>query len=899
MDFDGIVIRIDPGPAVAAQAKVDQGFARNEESARRMGGTTARAYDQAAAAAKKAARDVEENARAQTIAAERRAKVRAEADRAASAAARRAAAEQASAQAKLADAYREIVGPAAQYNEKLRQAIALERQGAISAKQRADYVRQLGHESKAFAAKRGGGLGSITSAIPIAGAGPAAAAVAGVAIASGAIRSVVEMGDKYTLLLNRIKTVTASEAEAKRVREQLIKISNRTRIETSATVEVYARLASAGQALGKSQREVLTFTESLNKAVKLSGATSQEAQAGLIQLAQGLGSGALRGDELRSVLEQLPAVADVIAKSLGVTRGQLRKLGEDGKITADVVFKAFKDARGELDQKFAKSAMTVTDAWTVLRNKLEEAVGKLVENTNLIPMLVKGIEALGNGLVYAVREFEALVSILGKVKSVAKPVLEVMSKLGGGVVLKLLKGASFSNINAVLSGDVKIGWKTATDSMVGAARGYMEAAEKAAEQKVAFEKKLAAIFMASKEGQDLDRGFRQGAALLGAWSKKIGGLVTGEDPYKAQRDAEKEASQEAIDKRKEVAAAYAALEGQLSGVVRANQQLAEAEKTVEDAVRRGVATREEATRVMAAYRASLADQLDPYTAQIKAMEEEIRALGLSKDVRERWTSIAKVENDLRAKGVALTVEQSLRIGDLVIALEKARAANENVVNWSERAESAGRRFADTLRGVGESVFQAGAAVDEFTSDLTAKTDAIAQAWGSTFGDAARSGLDAIVDFAITGRSTFSEMTASILADIAKLSLRLLALQALQAAGIGGGGGFGAALVGALGGGINLGNNATGGTYRVPPIGPTGGDSVPFFGRAMPGERITITPANANAQATAPAPVHLAPIIVHDAQAAALAAMRTPAGTRAVIAMVGSDPAGFRSALGLG
>lgn len=911
MDFDSIVIRIDPGPAVAAQAKVDSGFARNEESARKMGGTTARAYDQAAAAAKKAARDVEENARAQTIAAERRAKVRAEADRAASAAARRAAAEQASAQAKLADAYREIVGPAAQYNERLRQAIALELQGAISAKQRADYVRQLGRESKAFAAKRGGGIGAITSAIPIAGAGPAAAAVAGAAVAVGAIRSVVQMGDAYTLLLNRVKTVTASEAEAKRVREQLIEISNRTRIETSATVEVYARLASAGQALGKSQREVLAFTESLNKAVKLSGATSNEAQAGLIQLAQGLGSGALRGDELRSVLEQLPAVADVIAKSLGVTRGQLRKLGEDGKITADVVFAAFKKSRAEIDQKFGKSAVTAGDAWTVLRNKLEASVGKLLENTNVIPMIVKAIEGLARGIEFAIKEFEGFIAVVQRLGSTVKPVLAVFDRLGGGVlnskaVRAVAFGGVWSSASKVLSGDIALGWKTATDSITGAAAGYMEAATLAAEKKAEFEKYLAKAFLASKEGRDMDLAFRRGTAQLRQWGAQIGGLVTGDDPYKASKDAQRKLSDEAKARRDEARQAYEGIEGQISSVTRANQQLAEAEKAVDRAVRFGIATREEGQRVMAAYRASVADQLDPYTAAIRKIEDETRALAMSSEERERHGQIVAVENDLRAKGVQLTADQILQIERMIDAQrEEAEARREQAEALSELwdAWASGGDGALDLQGQIEDV---GARIKDASDKLRGLSEAavsnanrMAEAWGNTFGGALQTGLDAIVDFAITGQASFAQMTSAILADIAKIALRMMVLQALQGMGVGGAGGFAGAFVGALGGGINLGNNATGGTYRVPPIGPTGGDSVPFFGRAMPGERITITPANANAQAAAPAPVHLAPIIVHDAQAAALAAMRTPAGTRAVIAMVGSDPAGFRSALGLG
>lgn len=929
MDFDGIVIRIDPAPAVAAQAKVDQGFAGNEQSARRVGETAGRAYDQTARAAREAARAAAETARksAQEQAASAREAAQAaaaalreqeEAAIAAYNAAMRRARERAEVERRLAarraelrDAYREIVGPIADYNDKLKNAIALERQGAISAKQRAEYVARLGREQKAFARKNRGGIMGAVSEVAALPATPVAAAALGAKMAVDAGIAIVKMGDKYTQLGNRIKTVTATEAEMRRVREQLLEISNRTRVETGATVEVYARMAAAGQSLGKSQREVLQFTESLNKAVKLSGATSQEAQAGMIQLAQGLGSGALRGDELRSVLEQLPAVADVIAKSLGVTRGQLRKLGEDGKITADVVFEAFKKSRAEIDQKFGKSAVTAGDAWTVLRNKLEASVGKLLENTNVIPMIVKAIEGLARGIEFAINEFEGFINVVKRLSVTVKPMLAMYDKLGGGILTnKTLRsvafGSGWSNASKLLSGDVAIGWKTATDSITGAAAGYMEAATLAAEKKAEFEKYLAKAFLASKEGRDMDLALRRGTAQLRQWGAQIGGLVTGEDPNKASKDAQRKLSDEAKARRDEARQAYEGIEGQISSVTRANQQLAEAEKAVDRAVRFGIATREEGQRVMAAYRASVADQLDPYTAAIRKIEDETRALAMSTEERERHGQIVAVENDLRAKGVQLTADQILQIERMIDAQrEEAEARREQAEALSELwdAWASGGDGALDLQGQIEDV---GARIKDASDKLRGLSEAavsnanrMAEAWGNTFGGALQTGLDAIVDFAITGQASFAQMTSAILADIAKIALRMMVLQALQGMGVGGAGGFAGAFMGALGGGLNLGNNATGGTYRVPPIGPTGGDSVPFFGRAMPGERIAITPANANAQAAAPAPVHLAPIIVHDAQAAALAAMRTPAGTRAVIAMVGSDPAGFRSALGIG
>jgi len=205
------------------------------------------------------------------------------------------------------------------------------------------------------------------------------------------IRGTIRLADTFTNIQNRLKLVTTGTAELADVTDRLFQISNKTRISFAGTAEVFSRTALAVKDLGISQKQTLDFTESLNQAVVLSGASAQEANAGLIQLSQGLASGALRGDELRSVLEQLPAVADVISKSLGITRGQLREMGAEGKITADVILKAFKEARVELQTKFNKTVSTIGQAFTVLGNNVTKFIGEFDELTGVSRTISKAI----------------------------------------------------------------------------------------------------------------------------------------------------------------------------------------------------------------------------------------------------------------------------------------------------------------------------------------------------------------------------------------------------------------------------------------------------------------------------------------------------------------------------
>lgn len=207
----------------------------------------------------------------------------------------------------------------------------------------------------------------------------ALAQAAGVVIGALSIRELGQAADAYTNLQNRIRLVTDSQEELLAVQDGLIGVAQRTRTDLSTLGELYGRVARSTEQLGATQAEVLQFTESVSQAIQISGATAAEASAGVIQFAQGLASGALRGDELRSVLEQTPRLALAIADSLGVTIGELRELGAEGALTADQVFQAVLEAGPELQREFALVTPTIGQVFTTIRNFGTVAVGSINE----------------------------------------------------------------------------------------------------------------------------------------------------------------------------------------------------------------------------------------------------------------------------------------------------------------------------------------------------------------------------------------------------------------------------------------------------------------------------------------------------------------------------------------
>ena len=218
-------------------------------------------------------------------------------------------------------------------------------------------------------------------------------------IAFGAtLLSLARVADQFTNLQNRLRLVTTGSANLARVTKELGVIANSTRSDFSATADMYARMANASKELGLSQQDTLDFTKSLNQAVILSGASAEEAAGGLRQLSQGLSKGVLNGDELTGVLEGLPAVADVIAKGFGVTRGQLKQMGEDGKLSATGIIDAFKKAKVELETNFGTTVPTVAQSFTVMKNNFTLFIGELDKSLGITASFSKIILAVANNL---------------------------------------------------------------------------------------------------------------------------------------------------------------------------------------------------------------------------------------------------------------------------------------------------------------------------------------------------------------------------------------------------------------------------------------------------------------------------------------------------------------------
>jgi lambda family phage tail tape measure protein len=194
--------------------------------------------------------------------------------------------------------------------------------------------------------------------------------------AAAGLRAAFRMAESFTVMNNKIRTVINSEKELTVVRKKLLAVSKDSLTSMESIVQLYTRTTRNAKGLGKTENDLLRFTKALAQETVLSGATTIEADNAIRQLTQGMGAAGLKGEELRSVLEQLPTVAEIIADSLGVSIGELRKLGEEGELTGEVIIDAFLKAEDAIANRFGAVVPTVTKSFGRLKDELTEVIGE-------------------------------------------------------------------------------------------------------------------------------------------------------------------------------------------------------------------------------------------------------------------------------------------------------------------------------------------------------------------------------------------------------------------------------------------------------------------------------------------------------------------------------------------
>lgn len=246
-------------------------------------------------------------------------------------------------------------------------------------------------------------------------------------------REVMRYADAWTVAQNKINAASQIAGLQGRSLEDLNKIADETRSGISETVDLYAKLLRSTAGVAKNEMEVARATEVVNKVFKAGGAAASEQAAGILQLSQGLGSGLLQGDELRSVRENAPILAQAIADYYQVSIAGLKKLGEEGKITSEGVFRAILAAQPKIEAAFSTTNATIQDGVTRVNNAFTQYIGQTDSSLSASQRLVAGLTSLADN-------FDQVADVTLKVAGVlsagllGRSIAGMVAKLGLGAV---------------------------------------------------------------------------------------------------------------------------------------------------------------------------------------------------------------------------------------------------------------------------------------------------------------------------------------------------------------------------------------------------------------------------------------------------------------------------------
>jgi len=212
------------------------------------------------------------------------------------------------------------------------------------------------------------------------------------------IQQITAYGNAWVTVSNKLVNSVKANEDLFTVTQRVFDISQDTRSSLEATATLYGRLERATRSAGTSTADLVKLTETINKGLTVSGATTEEASSTMTQLSQALASGVLRGEEFNSISENGSRLAQALAASLGVTIGQLRAMAAQGKLTTEVVVNGLLKQSDQIAKEFSNTTLTMSQAFTVATNNITKFVGEASSVNTTLSVFNQGVITLSENL---------------------------------------------------------------------------------------------------------------------------------------------------------------------------------------------------------------------------------------------------------------------------------------------------------------------------------------------------------------------------------------------------------------------------------------------------------------------------------------------------------------------
>lgn len=273
----------------------------------------------------------------------------------------------------------------------------------------------------------------------------------GIGAIKGAIESIQDTATEWAQVQARLKLVAGSQENAIYLNKQIFESAQRARGGYLEMADAVIQVSQSAHDAFPDPRKAVEFMEGIQKVFAIGGASKEAQKNAMLQLTQGLASGQLQGDEFRSIAENAPMIENIIAKSMGVSRGELKKLASEGKITAEVIKNAIMNNLPEIEKQFESLPKTWGDHMQSIKNKAirafepvfqrisdlanSEGIRELVDNVTgaiqtVAPVFYWLVGAIGETINTAVWAFNTLSNFVRQHSSIMYVAMMVL----GGVM---------------------------------------------------------------------------------------------------------------------------------------------------------------------------------------------------------------------------------------------------------------------------------------------------------------------------------------------------------------------------------------------------------------------------------------------------------------------------------
>lgn len=199
---------------------------------------------------------------------------------------------------------------------------------------------------------------------------------------TGSISGAVALADEYTSLNARLALVAGSQSNVAALNDMIYESAQRARGGYMDMTKAVASLSVNARDAFPDPRKTVQFMEGMQKLFVIGGASKENQQFAMLQLQQALASGRLQGDEFRSITENAPILQDMIAKTMKVSRGELKQLSAQGEITADIIKRAIFENMDEINDKFERMPKRWSDHFTDFKNVVLKSFAPIADRIN-------------------------------------------------------------------------------------------------------------------------------------------------------------------------------------------------------------------------------------------------------------------------------------------------------------------------------------------------------------------------------------------------------------------------------------------------------------------------------------------------------------------------------------